>query len=107
MNLIDRDALKDSFASMECIDHNKKATTIAFGKGVRWVLEEIIPQEIDTAPVIDATPVVHGETVNVIRCKECVHWHTHKLPIGGKHGCSICADYRKPDDFCSYGERKE
>lgn len=43
-------------------------------------------------PTVDAVPVV--------RCKDCKH------EFGGS--CIICGfQKRKPDDFCSYGERKE
>lgn len=36
----------------------------------------------------------------VVRCKDCKHYD-----IGGS--CIICGfQSRKPDDFCSYGERK-
>lgn len=36
----------------------------------------------------------------VVRCKDCKH------EFGG--GCTICwLQKRKPDDFCSYGERKD
>jgi hypothetical protein len=36
----------------------------------------------------------------VVRCKDC------KYEFGGS--CILCGfQSRKPDDFCSYGERKE
>ena len=42
-------------------------------------------------PAADVAPVV--------RCKDCKH------EFGGR--CSICGfQKRKPEDFCSYGERK-
>lgn len=47
---------------------------------------------IDNAPTVDA--------VEVVRCKDCKH------EFGGS--CIICGfQKRKPDDFCSYGERKD
>ena len=47
---------------------------------------------IEDAPAADVAPVV--------RCKDCKH------EFGGS--CIICGfQKRKPDDFCSYGERKE
>lgn len=40
------------------------------------------------------------EAVAVTRCKDCKH------EFGGS--CIICGfQKRKPDDFCSYGERKD
>jgi hypothetical protein len=42
-----------------------------------------------------------ADVVPVVRCKDCKHYD-----IGGS--CIICGfQSRKPDDFCSYGERKE
>lgn len=50
-------------------------------------------KQIADAPTIDAVPVV--------RCRECKHYD-------GKWLCKISGvPSRKPDDFCSYGERKE
>ena len=41
-----------------------------------------------------------GYVVPVVRCKDCKH------EFGGS--CIICGfQKRKPEDFCSYGERKE
>nr|DAG21223.1 MAG TPA: hypothetical protein [Caudoviricetes sp.] len=49
-------------------------------------------EEIRDAPTIDAVPVV--------RCKECTHLYGAM--------CAVCGLLpRKPDDFCSYGERKD
>lgn len=41
-----------------------------------------------------------GYAVLVVRCKDCKH------EFGGS--CIICGfQKRKPEDFCSYGERKD
>ena len=54
--------------------------------------EDTILDLIDSVPTVDAVPVV--------RCKDCKH------EFGGS--CIICGfQKRKPDDFCSYGKRKE
>lgn len=51
-----------------------------------------IAQIIDCAPAADVVPVV--------RCKECTHLYGAI--------CVVCGLLpRKPDDFCSYGERKD
>ena len=58
---------------------------------------DIMPEDVDKAPTISAVPVV--------RCRECKHYKPEEyfspciLPQGLE-----CA---KPDDFCSYGQRKE
>lgn len=45
---------------------------------------------IDEQPSVDA--------VAVVRCKDCKNW---------EHGDCYRQELTKPDDFCSYGERKE
>ena len=72
--------------------------------------EDVI-SSIEDAPTVDA--------VKVVRCKDCKHYQSYgrtSLPVDGK---SIKAgwcyrrirydeEYRMlPDDFCSYGERKD
>ena len=53
---------------------------------------------IDLAPTVDAVPVV--------RCRECKHCDPENYHCD--HHMSTAAPLRrKPDDFCSYGERKE
>ena len=53
---------------------------------------------ICTAPTIDAVPVV--------RCLECNHCDPENYHCD--HPMSTAAPLRrKPDDFCSYGKRKE
>lgn len=48
------------------------------------------------APTIDAVPVV--------RCRECVKHGTEYCPLMNHY---IGEDETDPDDFCSYGQRKE
>lgn len=50
------------------------------------------------APTVDA--------VEVVRCRECKHCdpETHHCD---HHMGTVAPLRRKPDDFCSYGERKE
>ena len=53
----------------------------------------------DVAPTIDA--------VEVVRCRDCKHYEIHKpkvLENCERNGYIIPM---KPDDFCSYGERKD
>ena len=53
---------------------------------------------IDKCPTVDAVPVV--------RCRECNHCDPENYHCD--HPMSTAAPLRrKPDDFCSYGERKE
>lgn len=58
-------------------------------------------EDIDNAPTVDA--------VEVVRCKDCKHYDMGVcLKIysdGNVHAAAW--QKRKPDDFCSYGERKD
>ena len=52
-----------------------------------------LAEDFHSIPAADVVPVV--------RCKDCKHYD-----IGGS--CIICGfQSRKPDDFCSYGERTD
>ena len=63
-------------------------------KGVGLILAETV----DKAPTIDAVPVV--------RCRECKHCDPENYHCDHPMGTAAPLR-RKPDDFCSYGERKE
>lgn len=58
-------------------------------------------------PIVDAAPTVDAEVV--VRCKDCNHYDMGVcLKIysdGNVH--SEAWQSRKPEDFCSHGERKE
>ena len=81
MRLIDADALEDKFGISDA--------------------DILAKEEIRDAPTIDAVPVV--------RCKDCKHYDMGVcLKIysdGNVH--SAAWHSRNPDDFCSYGERKD
>ena len=89
MKLIDADALHRKVKT-ETNPYGKP--TIDYDSGVK-VLEWI-----DKAPTIDAVPVV--------RCKDCKHCDPETNHCDHHMG-TVAPLRRKPDDFCSYGERKE
>lgn len=89
MKLIDADALHRKVKT-ETNPYGKP--TIDYDGGVK-VLEWI-----DKAPTIDAVPVV--------RCKDCKHCDPETHHCDHNMG-TVDPLRRKPDDFCSYGERKE
>ena len=84
------------------IDANKiKYRTV--GAGGRNQPENVVPDyEIEKMPTVDA--------VEVVRCKDCIHWHELEgvcLKIYSDGNVSPYAwQDRKPDDFCSYGKKK-
>ena len=62
-----------------------------------WAKEDCLT-EIYVAPTVDAVPVV--------RCRECKWWQEDN-DIGHCDNPDGLDNYAKPEDFCSYGERKE
>ena len=57
-----------------------------------------IQQAVDEQPTIDA--------VEVVRCRDCNHCDPENYHCDHPMGTAAPLR-RKPDDFCSYGERKE
>lgn len=47
------------------------------------------------------------DAVEVVRCKDCKHWKPE--PMGDVMMCysGMCGRWTTPDDFCSYGRRKD
>ena len=86
MRIIDADALGVGRCSKDILP-------AAYCAGWNGLIELI-----EKAPTIDAVPVV--------RCRECKHCDPENYHCD--HPMSTAAPLRrKPDDFCSYGERKE
>lgn len=50
-----------------------------------------------TVPDIENAPT--ADAVVVVRCKDCAHLYGTL--------CTVCGLLPQPDDFCSYGERKD
>lgn len=86
MRLIDADALKEGLKE-KMFGHPFERTFLSGA--------------IDSELTIDAVPVV--------RCQECIHYEMGVcLKIYDDGAASSYAwQGRNPDDFCSYGERKE
>ena len=85
MRLIDADALKlGKFIE----------TRTDWHKGWNDALDAATTQ----APTIDA--------VEVVRCKDCKHWAEFDDYGGRCENPDGLDNYAMPDDFCSYGERK-
>ena len=87
---IELEALKNRFAKR--LVWLKKDIHDEYSLGLRDGCEYDI-KLIDEIPAADVVPVV--------RCRECKHYD-------GKWMCKISGvPSRKPNDFCSYGDRKE
>lgn len=92
MRLIDADALP------KLLDAEYKQTMKLIWKGEKHLdtLAEGFAEASHIAKYIAATV----DAVPVVRCKDCKH------EFGGS--CILCGvQKRKPEDFCSYGERKD
>ena len=82
--LIDADALEAEFA----------------GRPPDWYSTGTILRSIDSAPTIDAVPVV--------RCMECIHW-VGDFPGATEYvkRCEWAGYMVGENGYCVYGERKE
>ena len=60
--------------------------------------ERDVVDMLESAPTVDAVPVV--------RCRECKHCDPENYHCDHPMGTTAPLR-REPDDFCSYGERKE
>ena len=79
----------------------------------------IYPHELADPTEVVADYLLDNNVVPVVRCKDCKHWHEetgwcyhHSHFIDGEG--EACHPYEssqwkmlEPDDFCSYGERKD
>ena len=66
------------------------------------ISSEEVEEAIVEAPAVDAVPVV--------RCKDCKHFYdTHINPAHSckRGGTQVWDVSFTPDDFCSYGERRD
>ena len=92
--LIDADALLDEF--LKQYTERERRWNLVFAA---CEIKQNFADMISNAPTIDAVPVV--------RCKDCKYYEIHKpkvLENCERNGYIIPM---KPDDFCSYGERKD
>ena len=65
---------------------------------------ELCYSEVDVVNLLLHAPTV--DAVEVVRCWECKHCDPENYHCDHPMGTSAPLR-RKPDDFCSYGERKE
>lgn len=96
VRLIDADALDLAFAEMRFSTVGKLKH---WGDREDWCLHgEEIEELIESAPTIDAVPVV--------RCKDCEYSYDEISYLCCSHG--VCVDCEVPPNFyCAEGKRKE
>ena len=76
----------------------KDILTAGIGKTIIEYSESDIGYMIRKRPTVDA--------VEVVSCRECKWWHEDD-DVGYCDNPDGLDNYAKPDEFCSYGERKE
>ena len=96
MRLIDANRLYDTAEEKYMEDRSKTDNCIT--RALLSFARQRIQMLIANAPSVDAVPVV--------RCQDCKNFHRNN------ENDPYCADRRglsdpEPDDFCSYGERRE
>lgn len=84
-DLISREAMKKLFARVEWRDKADGEATICM---------------IETAPTIDPVHAAGG-----CYCSECKFWDGYGRCEPPENG--LIREYTRPNDFCSYGERRE
>ena len=100
-DLISREAALNAtkMAYIECIFVDEKG----YEEALLDAAGVILKKDIEALPAVDA--------VEVVRCKDCVHYYDREpvcLKIYSDCVCHQTAwQERKPNDFCSYGERKD
>lgn len=60
--------------------------------------------------IVDA--IQSAPSIDIVRCKDCKYWHDHITTTWCSRGAELRPQEsgwikRNPDDYCSYGDRKE
>lgn len=110
---IDAERLRDSMLNYyQCVHESSIGRMYQGDTLMDYEVVDMIEDCIDNAPSADVVEVK-------CRCKDCKYFHSYgrtQIMIGGKNvkagWCYLRAktdeEHRMlPDDFCSYGERKE
>ena len=95
------DVREKTASEKRLIDANaflKYILTAGIGKTIIEYSESDIAYMIRKRPTVDA--------VEVVRCRECKHCDPENYHCDHPMGTAAPLK-RKPDDFCSYGERKD
>ena len=67
-------------------------------------LSGFLPKPAQAVMVSEIESMLYRDGIEIIRCKEC------KYCLSDAHGLWCFRDYEhnlQPDDFCSYGERRD
>lgn len=95
---IERDALMDAIEKLDWYQPVGKGRL----SGGASSEENAVYKATDIFRVVKDVPIV--DAVPVVRCRECKHYVAMFETV---MKCECDQKYRRPVDFCSYGERRE
>ena len=89
---------------------NDPMKQLVYKHDVIVALNEKIDEPIGFVGALKDVPVV--DAVEVVRCKECKYWKPYTSQYGSGQFCECPCSFggqgiKKPDDYCSYGERRD
>ena len=101
--LIDANAVVESLTNFTPNGWGKDVPYIRSEWAMAVKIKDNFMKAITEAPTID--------TVEVVRCKDCKHYRPQEKSAHWENRSNYCNRVvtikARPDDFCSYGERKD
>lgn len=94
MRLIDADKFIENCKEIIADGWNQQSGPSSWARAYEDVIDEVEAQ-----PTVDA--------VEVVRCKDCVHFAMFKDSVKKVGICKMGYGYCIENDFCSFGERKD
>ena len=91
----------DTISRQAAIDEISKQQTYKMFEGEDTVYFDAN----DVGSVLVSLPSAQPD---IIRCKDCKHYYyaDNRIPQEQRYSCALDGDRWKPEDFCSYAERK-
>ena len=75
--------------------------------GMREKLIELLADSEHMSYEKKADFLIANDVVQVVRCKYCKSYENRECKNLVRHMTNPCSIYTLPNDFCSYGERRE
>lgn len=75
-------------------------------KLIEILREPIFPHELADPTEVVVDYLLDNDVVPVVRCKDCLYWEEYDGEMFCLCNANLMTD-TAPDDFCSYGERKD
>ena len=68
-----------------------------------WLIKESMPLSFSVQKWVNEVQIMTAPSIDLVRCGECIRWENGRVDFSN---CELMGIV-KPNDFCSYGERKE